>query len=100
MKFKILVSSILLCFACLLNSCTTSPDIYPHTAQVVGLNYSTDTVIVKTATGIYYSFSGTEDYMIGDLVSLTMDTNGTPDNVIDDMVVQVQYSGYTSVSTI
>ena len=100
MKLKFLVSSILLCLTCLLNSCTASADIYPHTAKVVGLNYTTDTVTIKTATGIFYSFIGTEDYMIGDLVSLTMSTNGTPDNVIDDVIVQVRYSGYTSISTI
>ena len=100
MRFKFLVFSILLSFACLLNSCAVSPDTYPPTAEVVGLNYHTNTVIVKTAVGIFYSFNGTEDYMIGDLVSLTMDTNKTPDNVIDDVIVQVRYSGYTSVSTI
>ena len=100
MKFKLLVSFILLCSMCLLNSCAIPDATYPHTAQVVGLNYHTDTVIVKTATGIFYSFYGTEDYMIGDLVSLTMDNSATPDNVIDDVIVEVRYSGYTSVSTI
>lgn len=99
MKFKFLLSIIMLCYI-LFSSSTLSPNTYPHTAQVIGINYQSDTVIVKTATGIFYSFSGTEDYMIGDLVSLTMDTNGTFYNVIDDVIVQVQYSGYTSSSTI
>ena len=100
MKLKFLVFIIMLCYICFSNRFTFPSGTYPHTAQVVGINYHSDTVIVKTSTDIFYSFNGTEDYMIGDLVSLTMDTNGTSDNAIDDVVVQVQYSGYTAISTI
>lgn len=100
MRFKLLTSFVLLCSMCLLNSCAFPDNTYPHTAQVVGLNHRTDTVIIKTATGIFYSFSGIEDYMIGDLVSLTMDNSATPDNIVDDVIVEVRYSGYTYISTI
>ena len=96
MNFKFLIFIIMLCYICFSNSFTFTSHTYPHTAQVVGINYHSNTVIVKTSTGIFYTFYGTEDYMIGDLVSLTMDTRGTTENVVDDMIVQMQYSGYTT----
>ena len=100
MRLKLLFSILVLCAFSLLNSCYYVPTTYPHTAQVVYLNYHADTVTVKTATGLLYTFDGTEDYILGDLVSLIMDSNGTPNYVKDDLIIDVRYSGYTSVSII
>ena len=69
--------------------------VYPQTAQITKLNYKTDTVTITTATGISYTFIGIEDYTIGDLVSVIMDSNHTKDYIPDDKVLKVQYSGYT-----
>lgn len=68
--------------------------VYPQTAQITKLNYKTDTVTITTATGISYTFIGIEDYTIGDLVSVIMDSNHTKDYIPDDKVLKVQYSGY------
>ena len=100
MKLNLLFSFLVLCGLSQLSSCSYVPTTYPHTAQVVYLNYQSDTVTVKTAAGLFYTFDGTEDYMMGDLVSLIMDSNGTPHNVTDDLIVDARYSGYSSVSTI
>lgn len=86
----------LIVFLFLLTGCTSSSaDIYPHSAEIVALDYSLDIVTVRTSSGLYYYFDGTEDYAVGDIVSVIMDTQGTEDYVIDDIIVKVQYSGYT-----
>ena len=100
MRIILLCSAFIFCTFSMISSCYYVPTTYPHTAQVVYLNHHTNSVTVKTATGLIYTFGGIEDYMVGDYISLIMDTNGTPDNVVDDVVVQARYSGYTSISTI
>ena len=72
----------------------TKSYVYPQTAQVSNLDYATNTVTITTATGISYSFSGIEDYTIGDLVSVIMDSNNTKDYILDDKILKVQYSGF------
>ncbi len=68
--------------------------LYPTTATVTDLDRETDTVTVETATGILYAFCGCEDYAEGDLVSMIMYSNGTDDDVTDDVILSVRYSGF------
>lgn len=72
---------------------------YPLTAEVVEINPINDTVKIRTATGIFYQFKGCEDYAVGDLISAIMDINHTPDYVLDDIILKVQYSGYKANDT-
>ena len=65
---------------------------YPATMEIT--NISGDVVTMETATGHIYEMTGAEDYMTGDLVSLIMDDNGTPDDVTDDSIVTARYAGY------
>jgi len=66
--------------------------LYPETMVITDINQ--DTVTAKTATGFIYSFSGTEDYTTGDIISCIMNDNGTEDNITDDIIISVQYSGF------
>lgn len=68
--------------------------IYPATAEVVELDQASDLVIVETSTGISYSFEGCEDWLPGDLASMIMDDNKTPETVLDDQIIGCRYSGY------
>ena len=91
----------LIVFLFLLTGCTSSSNnTYPHSAEIVAIDYSLNIVTVRTSTGLYYYFTGTEDYAVGDIVSMIMDSQGTEDYVIDDIIVKVQYSGYTKPEAI
>jgi len=50
-------------------------------------------VTMSTETGHMYCYAGASDEEVGDLMSVLMDSNGTP-NVADDRIVQVRYSGF------
>lgn len=67
---------------------------YPTTAMIIDLDYDTDTVTLEKATGFTYTFTGCEDYCVGDLVSLIMDNMGTLDTIEDDQIISHRYSGY------
>lgn len=72
--------------------------IYPQTARITHLDYETDTVTITTATNISYSFEGVEDYELGDLVSVIMNSNHTKDYILDDTIIKVQYSGFKTTN--
>ena len=63
---------------------------YPETGVVVEI-YD-DSVVVETSTGNLFEFYGSEDWFIGDCVSMIMDSCGTVE-VNDDMIITVKYSG-------
>lgn len=65
--------------------------LYPETAKVVEI--CNDEVVVETCTGNLFAFYGAEDWMIGDCISLIMDSCGTP-KVTDDMVIDAHYSAW------
>lgn len=71
-----------------------SYSVYPETMIITEVNQAENIVTAETATGYIYSFSGTEDYTTGDIVSLIMSDNGTADNITDDIILSVQYSGF------
>ncbi|MCD7862849.1 MAG: hypothetical protein LUG61_04910 [Lachnospiraceae bacterium] len=71
--------------------------IYPATAIVTEINEKTDTVYVATASGVPYEFEGIEDYVVGDLVAMIMDDNGTSKTIYDDEILVSRYVGYTEL---
>lgn len=68
-------------------------EIRPDTLVVVETDYSTDTLVLETATGMIFEYKGIEDIFIGDLVSVSFDDNGTPD-ITDDIILKLEYSGF------
>lgn len=69
-------------------------NIYAKTAIVYDLDYENDIVYISDSNGNAWSFTGIEDYELGDYVSIIMYDNDTP-NIYDDIIVSVRYSGYT-----
>lgn len=72
-------------------SCGKSSTLYPETGKVVEI--SGEVVAVETSTGNLFEFYGSEDWFVGDCVSLTMDSCGT-ENVTDDAVIDAHYSAW------
>ena len=70
---------------------TVNADIYPDCGIVTEIKGNT--VTFTKQNGIRFSFRGTEDWMIGDIIAVIMSDCGTPE-VTDDMVIQAQYCGY------
>ena len=66
-------------------------DIYPETARVIEIE--NDTVVVETATGSQFAFTGAEDYEVNDMVSMIMYGNDT-DTVEDDSIIKIQYTAF------
>lgn len=66
---------------------------YAMTAVVSDLDYAGCVVTVENANGFSWCFSGTEDWIIGDVASLIMDGKGT-ETILDDEIVSIRYSGY------
>lgn len=74
-------------------ACTCScgkSTLYPETGKVVEI--CNDTVSVETSTGNLFEFYGSEDWFVGDIVSMIMDSCGTTE-ITDDMIIAVKYSG-------
>jgi hypothetical protein len=71
----------------------TVENYYPLTALVVDFNEEEDIVICEDYAGNIWKFEGIEDWMEGDLVSMLMDSKGTP-LIFDDEILLVRYSGW------
>ena len=68
---------------------------YPLTAVVVDLDYNEDVLILEDGAELVWEFEGIEDFEIGDIVSLLMWDNNTPDSIYDDVILLVYYSGFS-----
>lgn len=66
---------------------------YAATGIVVETDDTTDTVTVEDFTGNRWCFLGVEDWMPGDICSMVMNDNGTPD-ITDDIILSARYTGY------
>ena len=68
--------------------------IYPATMVVTETDLMTDTVTLKDSTGNLWAFYGVEDWQIGDVASVLMETNNTAE-IRDDRILNVRYSAWT-----
>ena len=66
-------------------------DLYPATGVITDI--SDDVVTYEDFNGFKWQFYGAEDFSIGDVVSVMMNDNNTPE-IFDDEIVKVRYSGY------
>lgn len=66
--------------------------IYPRTAVVVAVDYTNDVVTVMDGVGHEWQFTECEDWHVGDIVSLIMNSNGT-ENITDDIIMDSLYGG-------
>lgn len=84
-----------LMFLCSTACAVSAPDgFYPRTAIVTDINYLTDTVVCTDCAGVVWMFADVEDWNIGDIVSMLMFDNDTPDSIYDDEIVMAYYGGW------
>lgn len=74
-----------------LNPTTQNPT-YPTCGIVTSVNYDTDTVIVTTAEGNEWTFYETEDWQVGDICAMVMDSMDT-ETIYDDQILECRYAG-------
>lgn len=66
---------------------------YPLCATITYIDEEADAFVAEDFNGNMWSFTGVEDWMVGDIMAMTMDDNGT-DNIEDDTVRDIRYCGY------
>ena len=89
---KVAIIIIFILATMILTSCSSGKStLYPETGKVVSI--SGDAVTVETSTGNLFEFYGSEDWFIGDCVSMVMDSCGTQ-RVTDDIIIDAHYSAW------
>lgn len=66
---------------------------YPWAGVVTAINPANDLVTISTVSGLLYEFSDSDDITVGDIMAVTMDDGGSPENVLDDAVIDAKYAG-------
>lgn len=70
-------------------------NLYPQTAMVVSTDEDQNLLTLMTANGNVFVYeTSVEDWLVGDICSLIMDSMGTED-VKDDKIQKIRYSGRT-----
>ena len=73
--------------------CYAEPEhyLYPRAVMVDEIKLESDTVVFKDGAGFTWEFEGVEDWAVGDVAAMLMDDNGTPENILDDYVIEIWY---------
>lgn len=95
MKILALVTSVVALISSYQAAQPVRHETYAQACYVAAIDCENDLVTVSTASGHYFQFYGVEDYDICDVVAVTFDDNGTPNNITDDAILDVQYSGFS-----
>ena len=69
---------------------------YPRAMEIVEIDKANDIAICVDAVGLEWEFTEPEDLEVGDIVICTMYDNGTKNTLVDDEIVDVVWSGYTT----
>lgn len=70
--------------------------IHSRTGIIYNVDYDNDIVYIVDIVDHVWVFSGTEDWIEGDIISFTLwDSNNTPDSIWDDEIISIGYSGWT-----
>ena len=71
----------------------TLANTYPRAMEIVEIN--DDVAVCVDAVGMEWEFTEPEDLEVGDIIICTMYDNGTKETILDDEIVDVDWSGYT-----
>jgi len=66
-------------------------NLYPACGQIISIEENL--VIVEDLSGNAWTFCGSEDWAIGDIVAMIMDNMNTS-TIYDDEIVDIRYCGY------
>lgn len=65
---------------------------YALTTEVVELDHENDVVVCEDFNGNLWEFYGCEDWQVGDIASLLMNSHGT-EQIFDDEIELARYNG-------
>lgn len=68
---------------------------YTLTVYVAEIDRAEDVVAYETHSGHRFEWQGVEDQETGEVYSLMMDDNGTPETIEDDRIISARYSGWS-----
>ena len=96
MKIAVFVLTLLVVCSMLICGCVFDKphEIYSNCGIVSNVDYENDLVSVEDFGGFVWQFFGCEDWEEGDICAMTMDNNGTPNTIFDDIVVNTNYCGW------
>lgn len=66
---------------------------YPQTLLVYALDEEEDIVYLTSFTGLQYAVAVIDDYEVGDIVAAIMYDGATPNDITDDLVHDMRYTG-------
>lgn len=76
--------------------CSSSATTYADCGMVSGIT-DDHVITVETQTGNQFSFRDNDgDWEVGDLCTMILDNQGTPNDVRDDVITSTRYSGWVS----
>lgn len=68
---------------------------YTLTVYVAEIDRAEDIVTYETHSGHRFEWQGVEDQETGEVYSLMMDDDGTPETIEDDSIISARYSGWS-----
>ena len=68
---------------------------YTLTVYVAEIDRAEDVVTYETHSGHRFEWQGVEDQETGEIYSLMMDDNGTPETIEDYSIISARYSGWS-----
>lgn len=69
-----------------------APATYTREMTVTEINAAEDVVVLVCTEGHEWAFYGVENWLVGDMCTCTMDSNGTA-NITDDAIIFTTYKG-------
>lgn len=93
-KFVAIVLALVFCVAACGVASAAYQGLYARSTVVVKLDYENDVVVVEDFNGNLWEFTGCEDWIVGDICSMVMYDNDTPQTIYDDEIVDVRYDGW------
>ena len=66
---------------------------YHANYTVTATEFETNSVVMEAEDGNIWAFYGVDEYKVGDRVAALMLDPGTPDDITDDIIVSVRYTG-------
>lgn len=82
LKIYAIIASIIISVSC-----------YATCGVVTSVDYENNIIEITDFNGEIWLYEETNDYFVGDVVSMLMNTNGT-ENIYDDIIVNIKYCGY------
>lgn len=89
----ILIEVIAIVVICVIPTNSNKSNTYSATMIVSEVSTTFDMVEITTSTNIHYVFEGVEDWTVGDFVAVTMNDNGTSEDITDDIIINCTFAG-------